>query len=132
MRTFEITPLKQAGCISFGMPRTQVRELLGKFKEFKKNKFSKTTTDAFSDCHVYYDEDDLCDAVEFFAEATVQIGPVNVFGTPYDVLRTVIRSADADMQEDESGFTSKKLGFCAYAPDGKLESVLACSDKYLH
>ena len=74
------TPLVEINGVKFGMPRSEVRTVLGgKYKEFKKSKFSKNTTDDFGICHVLYNKDDKCEAVEVFRECEVSVNGKLVF-----------------------------------------------------
>ena len=54
MSKFVINSLKSVGNIKFGESREEVRKEYGDFKEFKKSKYSKNTTDDFKSFHVYY------------------------------------------------------------------------------
>ena len=57
MKKWIIVPNKKVGDIEFGMKRKTVREVIGEeYKEFKKNIFSKNTTDDYGEFHVYYNK----------------------------------------------------------------------------
>ena len=49
------TPLQEVNGVKFGMPRNEVRAILGEAREFKKSKFSKNTTDDFG--YIMIDDD---------------------------------------------------------------------------
>ena len=67
MLKWSATPLEEVNGVKFGMLREEVRKVLGNTcREFRKNKFSKNTTDDFGVCHVFYNQDDRCEAVEVF------------------------------------------------------------------
>ena len=66
MIKMDIVPLISVGKVEFGMPRTEVRQIFGEFSEFRKSELSKNTADAFSFCHVYYDNNNCCEAIEIF------------------------------------------------------------------
>ena len=82
MDNWIVIPMKKVNDIEFGMERSEVRK---KFtipaKEFKKSKFSKRTTDDFGSCHVYYDKNDKCEAVEIFDDVMVYINDKKIFPT---------------------------------------------------
>lgn len=59
--------------IKFGMKRNEVRDILGNSTEFLKSSEDKITTDDFGFCHVFYDEDNRCEAIEIFNENEVYI-----------------------------------------------------------
>lgn len=77
-------PLKEVAGIKLGMKRSEVRKVLGEANEFKKTKFSKTLTDDFGFCHVFYNSDDECEAIELFKEVQVMIDDRLVFPTTLD------------------------------------------------
>lgn len=115
------TPLQEINGVKFGMPRSEVRAVLGgKYKEFKKSKFSKNTTDDFGYCHVFYTSDDKCEAVEVFSECEVSINGKLVFPLEISSLKEQID----DLEEDTGSYISKKLSIGIYAPDGTPESIL--------
>lgn len=122
-----VEPLKKVNGISFGMCRTEVRKILGtEFKEFKKSKFSKNTTDDYGFCHVFYDATNKCEAIEIFDDITVSISGKDVFPTTTTVLKEV---ADDFVEEDDS-FISKSKSIGVYAPNGKMESILLGNKDY--
>lgn len=115
------TPLVEINGVKFGMPRSEVRTVLGgKYKEFKKGKFSKNTTDDFGVCHVFYTTDDKCEAVEVFSECEVSVNGTVVFPLAISAVKEQID----DLVEDAGSYISKKLSIGIYAPDGTPESIL--------
>ena len=80
-------PLKNVNGIKFGMSRKEVREIIGRiYFEFKKTKFSKTTSDNFEICHVFYNTQDEFEAIEIFDEVYVTIEGKQIFPTDIAVL----------------------------------------------
>lgn len=120
MKSIIAVPLSKVNDIKFGMKRSEVRNILGTAKEFKKTNFSKTTTDDFGFCHVYYNTDDECEAIEIFDECEVIINGKVVFPYEIDTLKSMI----TDIEENDVGFISKKLSIGVYAPDNRMESIL--------
>lgn len=121
MAKWTATPLVGINGVKFGMPRSEVRTVLGgKYKEFKKSKFSKNTTDDFGTCHVFYSPDDKCEAVEVFSECEVLVDGKLLF--PLDI-PSVKKQVD-DLEEDTGSYISKKLSIGIYAPGGTPESIL--------
>lgn len=47
MKILKVIPLAEVNGVKFGMKRCDVRKIFGNATEFKKSKFSKTTTDDF-------------------------------------------------------------------------------------
>lgn len=128
MNILKATPLSEVNGVRFGMKRNEVRSIFGEAKEFKKSKFSKTTTDDFGFCHVFYNLNDECEAIEIFDESEVQINGKTIFPKGVDILRSML----TDLEEDESGFISKSQSIGVYAPNDKMESILfGCTGYYL-
>lgn len=113
-------PLKEVSGVKFGMKRADVRAILGKAKEFKKSKFSKNTTDDFGFCHVFYNADDECEAVEIFDGVQVTVDGTVVFPSDINAARKVL----GEFREDDGGFTNISKSIGIYAPYGKMESIL--------
>ena len=121
-------PGKEVNGVRFGMTRSEVRKVLGgKFKEFKKTKFSKNTTDDFGLCHVFYDKNDRCCAVEVFAECQISVDDNIVF--PLDIVSVGKLITDLENEGDGS-YISKKLSVGIFAPDGIPETILLGADGY--
>lgn len=121
MDNWNAQPLKDIQGIKFGMEREEVRKVIsGNVKEFKKSKFSKTTTDDFGCCHVFYDTDNKCEAVEIFEGINVIVGTTVVFPNSIQAAKMVF----ADMEEEDGSYISKSYSVGIYAPSGKMESIL--------
>ena len=117
------SPLSGVEEVKFGMKRDEVRAIFGEAKEFKKNKFSKNTTDDLGFCHVYYTGDDCCEAIELFNDVKVLIDNKKVFPTTIQEAKAVI----GDMQCDDSKtfYTNKEMSvsICMNS-DNTMESIL--------
>lgn len=120
MKILKAIPLSEVNGVKFGMKRCDVRKVFGEATEFKKSKFSKTTTDDFGFCHVFYNQSDECEAIEIFDENEVQIDDITVFPDNADKLKSML----PDTEDDDCGFISKSKSIGVYAPDGKMESIL--------
>lgn len=121
MDKWTAVPLTEINGIKFGMSRSEVRAVFGgKYKEFKKGKFSKNTTDDFGTCHVFYTPDDQCEAVEVFSGCEVSVDRTVIF--PVDISN--VKKQIGDLEEDTGSYISKKLSIGIYAPDGVPESIL--------
>ena len=114
-------PQVEINGVKFGMPRSEVRNVLGgSYKEFSKGRFSKNTTDDFGVCHVFYAEDDKCEAVEVFRECEVWVNGKLIF--PIDI--PSVKKLVADLEEDTGSYISKNFSIGIYAPAGEPESIL--------
>lgn len=88
MMKFSVNPNEYVGNIKFGQTRDEVRRLLTGFKkEFKKNKYSRNTTDDFGYCHVFYDVENRVNAVEFFEQCNLVYQGENLFEITVDELK---------------------------------------------
>lgn len=121
MDKIQVIPLKSVGEIHFGMKREEVRDILGvEAKEFRKTKFSANTTDDYGFCHVYYNSNDECEAVEIFDEIQVSVGGNIIFPGGLENAKNLI----SDFEEECGTYISKSNSIGIYAPTGKLESIL--------
>lgn len=104
--------------IDFGMKRESIREKFNhQFTEFKKTSFSQNTTDAFEFCHVYYDNENLCEAVELFEPAIIVFDNFVMSEQSYEKVKEFFESIDSSLDCDDVGFTSYKYGIGVFAPD---------------
>lgn len=126
---FLFSPNKSVGKIKFGSDRKEVRSVLSGFLgEFKKNRFSKNTTDEFECCHVYYDAEDKCNAVELFAANELIYENKNLFSLSVSELEKLF----PDMIEEYGSYCSKKYSVGVSFDEGKAESILVgCKDYYM-
>lgn len=124
MYKLDFLPYKGAGHIKLDLAREETRKTLGAFKEFKKTKFSKNTTDDFSFCHVFYSAQNKIDAVEFFDETEFLFKGKNLFSLSFSELKSFLKNNTIDFQEDDSGLRSDDIGLSVYSPDkGKIETI---------
>ena len=119
MIKMDAVPLISVGKVKFGMTRTEVRKLYGEFSEFQKSAFSKNTTDAFSFCHVYYDNNDCCEAVEIF-DAEIYMNNQLVFPCKLDQVKEYFPNAE----EEYGSYLDKGQSIGLYIPDEEAESIL--------
>ena len=121
MLKWNAQPLKEINGIRFGMPRTLVRELFdGEYREFKKNRFSKNTTDDFGICHVFYNLEDKCEAVEVFIGCEIFVDGKMFFPVKIESMKNLIK----DFEEEYGSYISKSQSIGIYAPNGMPESIL--------
>lgn len=119
-------PLVGVGDVRFGMTREEVRRIFGYAKEFKKSPFSKTTTDDFGFCHVYYDADNKCEAIEIFDGAEVKVAGKVVFPGSIRKIKSVI----GGLVKDDCGYTSASYSTGVFASGRKIESILFAGSGY--
>ena len=84
---FDAVPTVSVNGVTFGMSREKVRSLLGTATEFYKCKDDINTTDDFEVCHVFYDENDKCEAIEIFYESEVYVNGSLIFPTDFETAK---------------------------------------------
>jgi len=116
---WSVVPYMGVGRIMFGMTRDQIRKLLGsEVKEFKKTPTSKVLTDAFDQLgvHVYYKNDDTCEAIEMARPANPKLNGSKIIGLPFFEVREFMQKLDDSLEIDETGLISFKLGIGLFVP----------------
>ena len=129
-RKFIIESKKKVGDIEFGNERNLIRSIFKEFKEFKKSKFSKNTTDDFEICHVYYNIDNKCEAVEFFNESEIIFNEINLFDLNYSDVQKMFSKLDTNLITNSYEITSKEIGISISFSDRKPETILVFSEGY--
>lgn len=129
MQQYSVSLLEGFNNAKFGMKRSEVRAILGEpVREFKKSKFSKTTTDDYSMFHIFYDKEDKFEAVEFFDEVEVKINDSVIFPVAVEKLK----ATEYGFVVDGDGIISTQYSIGVYAPNGVAESILfGVKDYYL-
>ena len=131
MYKVDFLPYNGAGQIKLDSAREETRKTLGTFKEFRKTKFSKNTTDDFSFCHVFYNEQNKVEAVEFFDSTEFLFKGKNLFLLSFTELTLFLKSNTIDFQEDELGLRSDAIGLSVFSPDKeKIETILIYKKGY--
>ncbi|MCI6186363.1 MAG: hypothetical protein MR739_04200 [Spirochaetia bacterium] len=107
--------------IVFGTSRDVVRKTINcDYKEFKKSKYSKNTTDDYGKFHVYYDEQNLLSAVEVFNGEEVLLDGKDLFKLSLNELKQLFPDAEVDT----CGFISRKSSIGVFAQDNQIETIL--------
>ena len=128
---FEIEPLKKVGEITYGMSRIDVRKILGApLSEFKKSRQSVNTTDNYGDFHVFYDLNNLCEAVELFGGCTASSNGAILFPSSKDSFVGWVRSMDVNCEITEYDLTSVKLSIGASFEGERVACVLFAKEGY--
>lgn len=114
--------------VTFGMSRDDVRRNFTGFKgEFKKTPLDIQSTDDFGFCHVFYDDENKCEAVEFFPEIEVEIYGQTIMPGQIEDLKKII----PDLSEIEDGcWISKNSSTGITASNGHIESILFGKPNY--
>ena len=109
--------------ILFDETRDAVRKKLGEYKEFRKNKFSENTLDAYEDFHFNYDKLNKLEAVEFF-EGEIYFENEKLFPNSKNEFIAVLSRFDKAFQQGDDLIKSEVLGITAYIPEEKVETLL--------
>lgn len=132
-----IESFKGVGQIKFGMTRTEVRSVIkSNVQEFKKTPTSETLTDAFDFCHVYYKQDDTCEAIELFEPAIPIFQNEKLIGSQFKEVKKLFHQLDKDVEIDETGLTSYNCGIALFVPSlsrsgkEKVEGVFVFKQGY--
>ena len=120
----------QVNGVKFGMKRSEVRAVLGEATEFEKTESRPNTTDDFVYCHVYYDNNDECEAIEIFDEVAVYIDNKLIFPTDKETAFELFKTVFDDFTQDDDGLISYKYSIGIYAPDESMESILIGRENY--
>ena len=123
---FDAVPTVGVNEVKFGMNREKVRSLLGAATEFYKFDDDINTTDDFGFCHVFYDENNECEAIEIFDEAEVYVNGLLIFPTDFETAKKAI----GDFEQDDEGLISFSKSIGIYGPDGHMESILFAKEDY--
>lgn len=126
---FLFVPNKSVGKVEFGFTREEVRATITGFKrQFKKNIFSENFTDEFEYCHVFYDKNDKCNAIEFFNSCELVFESKNLF----ELNLFDFKKLFPDIVEEYGSYISNKFSIGVSFDDGKVESILVgYKDYYL-
>ncbi len=130
MRTkWILNPCESVNGIKFGCDKNEIRKQFGyNYTEFKKTKYSISTTDDYGYFHVFYDKDNRMEAIEIFEEIELYIGENKIFPASYKEVKAVID----DVTIDDNELTSIKFSIGATIEDDYLSSILVgCKDYYL-
>ena len=130
MEKWKIIPTVSVNGIAFGESRDVVREIIGHaFQEFKKTPIAKNTTDAYADYHVYYDDQNRFEAIEFFGDVKVYVGRCVVFPGKIGKAQKIF----ADLVDDGYGYTSQdaSVGITLADDNVTIDGILfGCKDYY--
>lgn len=114
-----------------GQTRTAIREQINRqYKVFKKSRFSKNTTDDYGFLHVFYDENDICIAIEFFNECEIALNCTKIMNIKREAAKKLLLKADAELKEDEYGFVSQTFSLGISCPEDVVETIVVGKNGY--
>lgn len=108
-----------------GLGREEIRSrILIPYKEFQKSAFSENTADNYGAFHVFYNKNNVCEAIEFFSTYAIKIEEHALMHIGRKKIKNILLNLDADIEEDQYGMISKEHSIGISCPMGKVETVL--------
>jgi hypothetical protein len=129
-------PLKGTDKIRFGMKREEVREALDlDFRNFLRNELAENPTDYYPDLKLFveYNQNDVCEAIEFTNEGKLIWEGANLCAFNYDKLvKKLDTLSERNETEDGIGKTYHDLGISVTesAESEYVEAVMIFSENY--
>ena len=108
------------GDIRFGMSVDEVRSAINsEATPFLKTPQSIMPTDSFhgDSIHVFYKKPGICEAVEFYKPANPTLMGQEFVGRSFSEVKKWLEHQDSNIEIDDCGLTSFKLGIGLYVPD---------------
>ncbi len=121
-------PYESIGSIRIGTSRDVVRKNNTDFHEFKKNRFSKNSSDDYGAYHVFYTSSNCVEAVEIFKDIEIIINGINLSLLSLDGLISCL--SDAQMTKESDFINFPTYGLSVSLQSGAIESYLIYSRGY--
>lgn len=134
-KTYEIIPYKSIGSIYFSDKRESIREKIGGEYLHGTNEFEDMVElyDFFpgQDIKVLYDKNECLGSIEFFSGGAFFLGN-EIMNIPYSEMYNIIMHLDSDLESNEEGLTSYKLGIgiARNEEDDVITSVIVFKKDY--
>jgi hypothetical protein len=126
---WNIKPYSGIGELKFGDTMAQIKNSLADYEneEFRRDPRSIMPSYIYEELgfFIYFDEVGKCEAIEFYEQANPLFKDKNLLQLSFKELVSLLSETDSELEIDESGFISYKLGIGAYAPDHKEEPELS-------
>ena len=134
-KRYVIVPYEKAGPVYFGMTRDEVRKLLGQEPHVFRRSSRENESERYDDFFVYYDDEDRCEAVEFWPGNEVVCCGLSLFSRSFEEELSLLVAVDSGVKAGLDCCTSEKLGVGLWSssrrgPDAQVDSVLAFSHGY--
>ncbi len=127
MDKWDVIPHVSVGPIKFGMTRDDLHGLFEEeYKEFRKTKYSKNTTDDYGRFHVYYSSDNLVEAVEIFEGLELTMDGNYIFPIKVnDIDKTI-----SGIEKDGNSYIHKDKSIGIEAGEEMTDSILIGAKGY--
>lgn len=115
-------PYESIGSIKIGSSRQVVRNDNPDYREFKKNRFSKNSTDDYGVYHVFYTTSNCVEAVEVFKGVDIVLNSMVISSLSLNEL--ISHLSDSRMTKDSDGVNFPSYGLSVSVQRGIIESYL--------
>ena len=129
METLILVPYVSVGSIKFGESRDKVRSILGQYREYKKNKFSKNSLDDFGFCQVFYNDQNQVEAVELYRNVELIYDKKNLFNLNAQELKILFN--DPSVKENEYSLDFPSYGLSIVLQESLPDSILTYRKGYM-
>lgn len=133
---YEIKPYIGVGEIQFGMKSEKICEILGdNYKRFE-NQYTPGFRICYPEFHIFFDENDSCNAIEGNISSGFYFNNIEIVGKPFITIKKIFEDYDDELEINEDGFISYKLGISVYVPTLKkskkelIQGVIAFKEGY--
>jgi hypothetical protein len=115
-----------------GLDRAAVHSLINKeYTERKKADFAENTTDFYDCYHIFYDADDICEAIELCdLGISVFIDGIEVMGKLRCIAKNTMQKLDCNSVDDGYSIISKALSIGITCPFETVEGILVGRKAY--
>lgn len=131
---FKYIPYNSVGPLVYGMKRSEVRKICGKYRSAKCGFPNENhNLDDFGLLHGLYTPELRLEAVSLFPEADLVIqGKMIHLGLDAIVFINQLRAITDDIKyvDLDQSFVSEKLGMVVFCPENTIENVLLYSEHY--
>ena len=128
MNQVTFIPYESVGSIRMGSSREVVRNNNPEYREFKKNRFSKNTTDDYGTYHVFYTKSNCVEAVEIFKGIDIVLNDIIISSLSIDEL--ICRLSDSKIIKESDSVNFPSYGLSISIQSGTIESYLIYAKGY--
>lgn len=122
MKQVTFVPYESIGSIRIGSSREVVRTNNPEYREFKKNRFSKNTTDDYGTYHVFYTRSNFVEAVEIFKGIEILLNNIKISSLSLEELICCLSDSKMTKESDSINFPS--YGLSISVQNDEIESYL--------
>jgi len=133
---YKINSYQGIGKIKFGMNKEEISNLLGSNNEEIVRTKGSNPVDVYESLglYVYYNNDNRCVAIELATPCSPLFEGHDLLNTSFIKTVKYLKKYDPNIEINNDGFNSKKLGIGGYCPreddNEKLESIICFKKDY--